>query len=118
MPATTTPPQQRVSSSGFKIRQLIKLSKSSKVKIQNSKFLIFVQTAPCAIPTPLHWTSGTLAPTVAQRGENDNDNDYHYGNSNEVGDVTLLRNLNIVQQLYLGGEEEEDEGQTEREEEH
>ena len=37
---------------------------------------------------------------------------------NEVGDVTLLRNLNIVQQLYLGGEEEEDEGQTEREEEH
>ena len=37
---------------------------------------------------------------------------------NEVGDVALLRNLNIVQQLYLGGEEEEDEGQTEREEEH
>ena len=37
---------------------------------------------------------------------------------NEVGDVALLRNLNIVQQLYLGGEEKEDEGQTEREEEH
>lgn len=30
----------------------------------------------------------------------------------------MLRNLNIVQQLYLGGEEKEDEGQTEREEEH
>ena len=30
----------------------------------------------------------------------------------------MLRNLNIVQQLYLGGEEEEDERQTEREEEH
>ena len=29
----------------------------------------------------------------------------------------MLRNLNIVQ-LYLGDEEEEDEGQTEREEEH
>ena len=29
----------------------------------------------------------------------------------------MLRNLNIAQ-LYLGGEEEEDEGQTEREEEH
>ena len=29
----------------------------------------------------------------------------------------MLRNLNIVQ-LYLGGEEKEDEGQTEREEEH
>ena len=30
----------------------------------------------------------------------------------------MLRNLNIVQQLYTGGEEEKDEGQTEREEEH
>ena len=29
----------------------------------------------------------------------------------------MLRNLNIVQ-LYLGGEEKEDEGQAEREEEH